>query len=84
LAEDFNVYRAQTMPVAVGERVLITKNNRKASLTNGDLLEVKAIDQTGILGVLGTMERRVRLSHWFSRGSADSAWGLVFRATKYT
>jgi hypothetical protein len=37
------------MPVAVGERVLITKNNRKASLTNGDLLEVKAIDQTGIL-----------------------------------
>jgi hypothetical protein len=37
------------MPVAIGERVLITKNNRKASLTNGDLLEVKAIDQTGIL-----------------------------------
>jgi hypothetical protein len=37
------------MPVAVGERVLITKNNRKASLTNGDLMEVKAIDQTGIL-----------------------------------
>ena len=36
------------------------------------------------LGVLGTMERRVRLSHWFSRGSADSALGLVFRATKYT
>ena len=29
--------------------MLITKNNRKASLTNGDLLEVKAIDQTGIL-----------------------------------
>ena len=37
------------MPVAVGERVLITKNNRKASLTNGDILEVKAIDQAGIL-----------------------------------
>ena len=49
LAQDFNVYRAESMPVAVGERVLITKNNRKASLTNGDLLEVKAIDQTGIL-----------------------------------
>jgi len=44
LAQDFNVYRAQSMPVAVGERVLITKNNRKASLTNGDLLEVKAIE----------------------------------------
>jgi hypothetical protein len=29
--------------------VLITKNNRKANLTNGDLSEVKAIDQTGIL-----------------------------------
>jgi hypothetical protein len=29
--------------------VLITKNNHKASLTNCDLLEVKAIDQTGIL-----------------------------------
>jgi hypothetical protein len=25
------------------------------------------------LGVLGTMERRVRLSHWLSRGNADSA-----------
>jgi hypothetical protein len=37
------------MPVAVGERVLITKNNRKASLTNGALLEVKAIDHNGIL-----------------------------------
>jgi hypothetical protein len=37
-----------------------------------------------VTGVLGTMERRVRLSHWFSRGSADSALGLVFRATKYT
>ena len=49
LAQNFNVYRAESMPVAVGERVLITKNNRKASLTNGDLLEVKAIDQTGIL-----------------------------------
>ena len=49
LAQDFNVYRAESMPVAVGERVLITKNNRKASLTNGDLLEVKAIDQAGIL-----------------------------------
>jgi hypothetical protein len=24
-------------------------------------------------GVLGTMERRVRLSHWLSRGNADSA-----------
>jgi ATP-dependent exoDNAse (exonuclease V) alpha subunit len=49
LSQDFNVYRAQTMPVAVGERLLITKNNRKASLTNGDLFVVKAIDQTGIL-----------------------------------
>jgi hypothetical protein len=37
------------MPVAIGERVLITKNNRKAGLTNGDLMEIKAIDQTGIL-----------------------------------
>jgi len=61
LAEDFNVYRAQTMPVAVGERVLITKNNRKASLTNGDLLEVKAIDQTGILLENG---RRLERSIW--------------------
>ena len=49
LSQDFNVYRAQPMPVAIGERVLITRNNRKANLANGDLLEVKAIDQTGIL-----------------------------------
>jgi hypothetical protein len=26
-----------------------------------------------IIGVLGTSERRVRLSHWLSRGNADSA-----------
>lgn len=57
LAEDFNVYRAESMPVAVGERVLITKNNRKASLINGDLLEVKAIDQTGILSDTGTRDQ---------------------------
>ncbi|MGA8660029.1 MAG: hypothetical protein WB586_28250, partial [Chthoniobacterales bacterium] len=49
LSQDFNVYRAKTMPVGVGERVLITKNNRKANLANGDLLEVMVIDQTGIL-----------------------------------
>ena len=49
LAQDFNVYWAKTMPVAVGERVLITKNNRKANLTNGELLKVMAIDRAGIL-----------------------------------
>jgi hypothetical protein len=51
------------MPVAVGERVLITKNNRKASLTNGDLLEVKAIDQTGILLENGRRLERSKLLH---------------------
>ena len=29
LAQDFNVYRAQSMPVAIGERVLITKTIAK-------------------------------------------------------
>jgi len=51
------------MPVAVGERVLITKNNRKASLTNGDLLEVKAIDQTGILLENGRQLERSKPLH---------------------
>ena len=30
---------------------------------------------TRVSRVLGTMERRVRLSHWLSRGNADSAFG---------
>jgi hypothetical protein len=37
------------MPVAAGEWVLITKNNRAAALTNGQLVRIKAIDAEGIL-----------------------------------
>jgi hypothetical protein len=40
----FNVYRCDTMPVAVGEHLLITKNNRGANLRNGELRKVAAID----------------------------------------
>ena len=40
----FNVYRVDTMPVAVGEHLLITKNNRGANLRNGELRKVAAID----------------------------------------
>jgi conjugative relaxase-like TrwC/TraI family protein len=40
----FNVYRCDTMPVAVGEHLLITKNNRAANLRNGELRKVAAID----------------------------------------
>ena len=40
----FNVYRFDTMPVAVGEHLLITKNNRGANLRNGELCKVAAID----------------------------------------
>jgi hypothetical protein len=32
------------MPIAVGEHLLITKNNRSANLRNGDLRKVQAID----------------------------------------
>jgi conjugative relaxase-like TrwC/TraI family protein len=40
----FNVYRRDTMPVAVGEHLLVTKNNRGANLRNGKLRKVAAID----------------------------------------
>jgi hypothetical protein len=40
----FNVYRRGTMPVAVGEHLLVTKNNRAANLRNGELRKVAAID----------------------------------------
>jgi hypothetical protein len=40
----FNVYRRDTMPVAVGEHLLVTKNNRGANLRNGELRKVAAID----------------------------------------
>jgi hypothetical protein len=35
-AEDFHAYQVEAMPLAIGERVLITKNNRAANLTKGD------------------------------------------------
>ena len=47
-AKDFNVYYRDTMPVAVGEHLLITKNNRRANLRNGDLRQVQAIDGSTI------------------------------------
>jgi hypothetical protein len=34
-SKDFNVYCRDTMPVAAGEHLLITKNNRRANLRNG-------------------------------------------------
>ena len=43
-SKDFNVYYRDTMPIAVGEHLLITKNNRRANLRNGDLRQVQAID----------------------------------------
>jgi hypothetical protein len=43
----FNVYRRDTMPVAVGEHLLLTKNNRGANLRNGELRKVAAIDGIG-------------------------------------
>jgi hypothetical protein len=43
-SKDFNVYYRETMPVAAGEHLLITKNNRRANLRNGDLRQVQAID----------------------------------------
>jgi hypothetical protein len=43
-SKGFNVYYRETMPIAAGEHVLITKNNRSANLRNGDLRQVQAID----------------------------------------
>ena len=43
-SKDFNVYYRDTMPIAAGEHLLITKNNRRANLRNGDLRQVQAID----------------------------------------
>jgi hypothetical protein len=44
----FNVYRLDTMPVAVGEHSLVTKNSRAANLRNGELRRVAAIDEDRI------------------------------------
>ena len=78
LSQDFNVYRAESMPVAIGERVLITKNNRKANLTNGDLLEVKAIyrDLTGKRAPAGALQATsypTGLHHHFANFSRPRA-----------
>jgi hypothetical protein len=43
-SKDFNVYYRDTMPIAAGEHLLITKNNRRANLRNGDLRQVQSID----------------------------------------
>ena len=43
-SKGFNVYYRDTMPIAPGEHLLITKNNRSANLRNGDLHQVRAID----------------------------------------
>jgi conjugative relaxase-like TrwC/TraI family protein len=43
-SKDFNVYYRDTMPIAVSEHLLITKNNRGAHLRNGDMRLVQAID----------------------------------------
>jgi hypothetical protein len=43
-SKDFNVYYRDTMPIAVGEHLLITKNNRRANLRNGDLRQVMAVE----------------------------------------
>ena len=42
--EDVQRLPADTMPIAVGEHLLITKNNRGANLRNGELRKVAAID----------------------------------------
>jgi conjugative relaxase-like TrwC/TraI family protein len=43
-SKGFNVYYRDTMPIALGEHLLVTKNNRSANLRNGDLRQVRAID----------------------------------------
>ena len=43
-SKDFNVCYRDTMPLAAGEHLLITKNNRRANLRNGDLRQVRGID----------------------------------------
>jgi ATP-dependent exoDNAse (exonuclease V) alpha subunit len=43
-SKDFNVYYWGTMPIACGEHLLITRNNRRANLRNGDLRQVQAVE----------------------------------------
>jgi hypothetical protein len=43
-SKNFNVYYRDTIRIAIGEQLLITKNNRRANLRNGDLRQVQAID----------------------------------------
>jgi conjugative relaxase-like TrwC/TraI family protein len=42
----FQVFESGVMPIAAGDKILITKNNPKASIKTGDLARVKAIDDS--------------------------------------
>jgi ATP-dependent exoDNAse (exonuclease V) alpha subunit len=40
----FQVYRQAILPIAVGERVMVTQNNARRGLYNGDLVKVQKIE----------------------------------------
>ena len=40
----FQAYRQTILPIAVGERVMVTQNNARRGLYNGDLVKVKKIE----------------------------------------
>ena len=40
----FQVYRQTILPIAVGERVMVTQNNARRGLYNGDLVKVQKIE----------------------------------------
>jgi hypothetical protein len=44
----FQVYESGAMPLADGDRILITKNNPRAGVKNGDIVKVAAIDERSI------------------------------------
>ena len=43
-AKAFQVYRQDILPIALGERVMVTQNNARRGLYNGDLVKVQKIE----------------------------------------
>jgi conjugative relaxase-like TrwC/TraI family protein len=47
-ATSFQVYEAETMPIAAGDMVQITKNNPKANIKTGELRKVISLNETSL------------------------------------
>jgi hypothetical protein len=50
----FNVFKVEYLPIARGDKLLITRNDLKKGLINGQIFTVKELNENGIIIVYGT------------------------------